>query len=202
MDVLSYLPLLAAGFAIPQFVPQIVRLRTTGDTAGLSWAWGALTSMNNAAWLTYFALSHYWTALVPSTSATTLASLLAVMLTMRLNVRPTSLLIVLCWAALLLTALAVGGRAGLGSLLAGAFVFQVTPSIWTAYRTRRPTGISRGTWTLVLAELSCWTTFGFYKSDPRLIVLGCTGVTASILMLARIRSIQSWPREELVPGTA
>jgi hypothetical protein len=62
----------------------------------------------------------------------------------------------------------------------------VTPSIWTAYRTDRPTGISRGTWLLIFGELSCWTAFGTHKADPRLIILGFTGVTASILMLARI----------------
>jgi uncharacterized protein with PQ loop repeat len=194
MALLDYLPIVAAAFSIPQFVPQVFRLRTTGDTAGVSWAWAALTSVNNAAWVTYFALSRYWTALVPSTSATMLASLLAVMLSLRLQVRPRSVLIVLCWAAFLLTALAAGGRAGLGTLLTGAFLFQVTPSIWAAYRTKRPTGISRGTWMLILAELSCWMTFGFYKSDQRLIVLGCTGVTASVLMLARVISTRNWPR--------
>jgi hypothetical protein len=40
---------------------------------------------------------------------------------------------------------------------------------------------------LIFGELSCWTVFGIHKSDPRLIILGFTGVTASVLMLARIR---------------
>src|SRR4029450_1691920 len=73
------------------------------------------------------------------------------------------------WAALLAAAVAVAGRAGLGTLLTAAFVLQVTPSIWTAYRTDRPTGISQGTWLLIFGELSCWATFGLHKSDPRLI---------------------------------
>jgi hypothetical protein len=87
---------------------------------------------------------------------------------------------------LLVAALAVAGGVGLGTLLTGAFMLQVTPSIWTAYRTERPTGISRGTWTLILGELSCWLTFGLHQSDPTLIVLGCSGVAAAILMLGRI----------------
>jgi hypothetical protein len=73
-------------------------------------------------------------------------------------------------------------------MLTGAFILQVTPSIWTAYRTQRPTGISRGTWTLILGELSCWLTFGLHQSDPRLIVLGCSGVAAAILMLGRVET--------------
>ena len=79
---------------------------------------------------------------------------------------------------------------------------QVAPSIWTAYRTERPTGLSAGTWLLILGELSCWLTFGLYKSDPRLITLGLTGVTASVLMLARIRRAGRQERASLnrLPG--
>jgi hypothetical protein len=68
-----------------------------------------------------------------------------------------------------------------------SFVLQVAPSVWTAYRTRRPTGISRGTWLLIFAELFCWGVYGVHESDPRLTVLGWTGVFASILMLIRAR---------------
>ena len=93
----------------------------------------------------------------------------------------------------------VAGRGGLGTLLTAAFVLQVTPSVWSAYRTARPTGISRGTWLLILGELSCWTAFGVHRSDPRLIVLGLTGVAASLLMLARIRRIAKAERST-APG--
>lgn len=184
--LLDFLPFAAAAFAIPQFLPQLAKLRKTDDTTGVSWPWAALTSVNNAAWLTYFTLAHYWTALVPSISATTLAAVLAVMLSRLVDVRPRSAVAVASWAALLVAALAIAGRVGLGALLTGAFILQVTPSIWTAYRTTRPTGISRGTWTLILGELCCWLTFGLHESDPRLIVLGCSGMTAAVLMLGRI----------------
>jgi hypothetical protein len=82
----------------------------------------------------------------------------------------------------------LAGRAGLGTLLTAAFILQVTPSIWAAYRTTRPTGISAGTWLLIRGELACWLIFGLHKSDPRLIALGTTGVAASLLMLTRICS--------------
>ena len=184
---LDYAPIAAAAFAIPQFLPQLRKLQRTDDTAGVSWPWAALTSLNNAAWLAYFALSAYWAALVPSSSATLLAGALATMLARRgrATARPAAL--VGAWAVLLTAALAVAGRTGLGTLLTAAFVLQVTPSIWTVYRTARPTGISQGTWLLILGELSCWAIFGLHKSDPSLIVLGFTGVAASLTMLGRIR---------------
>jgi hypothetical protein len=184
---IDYAPIAAAAFAIPQFLPQLRKLRRTDDPAGVSWPWAALTSVNNAAWFAYFALSAYWTALVPSSSATLLAGALATMLARRGRATARTAALVGAWVALLAAALAVADRTGLGTLLTAAFVLQVTPSIWTAYRTARPTGISQGTWLLILGELSCWATFGLHKSDPRLIVLGFTGVTASLLMLARIR---------------
>jgi hypothetical protein len=101
--LLDALPFLSAAFAIPQFLPQIARLRRTGDAAGVSWPWAALTAVNNTAWLTYF----------------------------------------------------------------------------------------------TLGELSCWLAFGVHESDSRLIALGCTGVTAGVLMLGRI----AWTRGEAVPSS-
>jgi hypothetical protein len=124
---------------------------------------------------------------VPSSSATLLAGALATMLARRGQARARPVVLIGAWAAFLAIALAVAGRSGLGTLLTAAFVVQVTPSVWTAYRTARPTGISRGTWLLIFGELSCWTIFGVHRSDPRLTILGLTGVAASLLMLARIR---------------
>jgi hypothetical protein len=186
-DLLDYLPIAAAAFAIPQFLPQLHKLRATDDVAGVSWSWATLTSVNNAAWFAYFALAGYWTALVPAASVTLLAGTLASMLTRRGQARAGPAVLTGSWVALLVAGFVVAGRSGLGGLLTAAFILQVTPSIWTAYRTAHLTGVAAGTWLLILGELSCWTIFGLYQSDPRLLTLGATGVTASALMLARIR---------------
>ncbi len=186
IDALNYAPIAATAFAVPQFLPQIHKLRVTHDTAGVSWAWATLTCLNNAAWIAYFALERYWTALVPSCSATVLAGTLAVLLSIKGRAQPRPAILISAWAVMLVAAYLVLGRTGLGALLTAAFAVQVAPSLWTAYHTERPTGISAGTWLLILGELSCWLTFGLYKSDPRLITLGLTGMTASALMLTRI----------------
>jgi uncharacterized protein with PQ loop repeat len=186
-NLLDYLPIAAAAFAIPQFLPQLLKLQRTDDTAGVSWSWATLTSVNNAAWFAYFAASAYWAALVPATSATLLAGTLAIMLARRGQARARPAVVIASWVALLTVVFAVAGRTGLGTLLTVAFVLQVTPSLWMAYRTARLTGVAAGTWLLILGELSCWTIFGVHQADPRLITLGVTGVTASALMLARIR---------------
>ncbi len=183
----DYVPIAATCFAVPQFLPQIRKLAATCDTSGVSWSWATLTSVNNAAWLAYFTLARYWTALIPSSSATLLAGTLAVMLTRRGHANPRPAILIGAWAAMLITAYGLAGRTGLGTLLTAAFILQVTPSVWTAHRTARPTGISTATWLLILGELTCWLIFGLHKTDPRLITLGASGVTASALMLTRIR---------------
>lgn len=185
-SLLGYAPIAAACFGIPQFLPQMLKLRATSDCAGLSWSWAALTTVNNAAWIGYFTLSHDWTALIPSCSVTLLAGVLTVMLTGKQHVPPRVPAVTGAWAAAITAAGSVTGRAGLGTLLVAAFVVQVAPSLWTAYRTARPSGISAWTWTLILGELACFLAYGLHESDPRLIALGSTGVIASTLMLARI----------------
>ena len=196
--VFALLPLVAAFLAVPQFWPQLARVRRAGTTAGVSWSWAALTSVNNAAWLAYFALSGFWTALVPAISAALLSGQLAVVLARRsggLPKRP--MMLASAWAVVLLTAAAAFGRAGLGSVLAVAFALQVTPSVWTVYRSRDTAGVSQGTWLLIFGELLCWGVFGIHEADPRLIVLGATGVLASLLVLARV----SWPQPDRAPVT-
>jgi uncharacterized protein with PQ loop repeat len=195
--VVSLLPLVATVLAAPQFLPQLARLARTGETAGVSWSWAALTSINNAAWGAYFALSGFWTAVAAAISATLLAGALAVLLARRRTGFPRRpSVLALAWAALLITAAALFGRTGLGTALTVAFLLQVTPSVWTVYRTDDTAGISKSTWLLIFAELLCWGVFGIHESDPRLIVLGATGVTASLLVLARAAR----PRAPRVPA--
>jgi uncharacterized protein with PQ loop repeat len=185
-DVLGYAPIAATVFAVPQFLPQARKLWATRDAAGVSWLWATFTAVNNGAWFAYFLLAHFLAALVASASVTLCAGTLAGLLTLRGQAQRRSLALVAAWAAALIAGYLIAQGPGLGTLLTASFVLQVAPSIWTAYRTARPTGISAGTWLLILAELACWMLYGLHEGDPRLIALGVTGVTPSTLMLARV----------------
>lgn len=187
MDAITVLPVLAAGFAVPQFVPQILKLRRTNDTAGLSTPWALLTGINNAAWFGYFAASRYWFALVPSASVALLGGCLGIMLNRRHKLARRSAAMIGTWTMVLSVAASIDRRL-LGAILTGAFLIQVVPAVTMAYRTRWPTGIARGTWRLVFAELSCWAIFGTANRDGPLVVLGATGVISALLMLNRART--------------
>lgn len=187
---MSLLPVIAALFAVPQFVPQLARLRRTADTAGVSCAWAALTSVNNGAWTAYFALSRLWTALVPSLSATLLAGILAVSLARRGELTWRTTVSVAGWSVLLAVAGGAFGRAALGAALTASFIVQAAPSVRRAYRSARVSGISAGTWLLILGELLCWAVYGTAERDPRLMVLGWAGVAISLLILARVARVR------------
>ena len=161
----------------PQFLPQLLKLPATGDAAGVSWAWAALTCLNNGAWMAYFALAPYWTALIPSSSATTLARTLAI------DAHPSR----------------TGGLPARdcdrrrAAMLAGPSL-PGGPAWGRCYRrvhfrSPRPSGPPTGppappasplgpgcSW---LGELSCWLAFGLHKSDPRLMILGAGVITAA-----------------------
>lgn len=166
VEAITMLPVLAAGFAVPQFVPQILKLRRTDDTAGLSTPWALLTGINNAAWFGYFAASHYWFALIPSTSAALLGGCLGIMLNRRRMMTRRDWVMIGAWTIVLGMAASVDRRL-LGATLTGAFLVQVVPAVTAAYHTLHPTGIAPGTWLLILAELSCWGAFGAAKRDGR-----------------------------------
>ena len=187
------LPIIAAALAVPQFVPQLVRAIRTTDLAGLSWAWAVLTSVNNGAWTVNFVLADYWWALVPSISATVLAGALAVVIGRRRGVQRTTVLLVAAWVACLVMSGLVFGRIGLATTLTVAFVVQVVPSVWAAFRSRTTTGISLGTWALILGELACWGLFGVIHADLQLTTLGVTGVVASLLVIGRV----TWARRRM-----
>ena len=72
-------------------------------------------------------------------------------------------LLALGWALVLITAMIGFGRPGLGTALAAAFALQVTPSVWTVYRSPDTVGVSAGTWVLIFGELLCWACSEYTK---------------------------------------
>jgi hypothetical protein len=114
------------------------------------------------------------------------------MLNRRHTMTRRSWVIIGTWTIVLSVAASVDRRL-LGATLTGAFLIQVIPAVTTAYRTRHPTGIAPGTWRLILAEVSCWATFGIAKRDGPLITLGTTGVISALLMLNRARTTANQP---------
>ena len=63
---------------------------------------------------------------------------------------------------------------------------MLTPSVWTAYKTIDPSGISPGTWWIGLAEAILWGYYGWFHADAGIVTFFVVGVIGSTLILGRL----------------
>ena len=183
MAAIDILPLIATAAAVPQLLPQLVRLLRSRRPDGVSPAWASLTAVGNLGWFTYFTSTELWTAMVPSAACSLLAAAIVVALAgAGVRVR-WGVAIGAAWLAVLASAFLLGGPSGLGVVLTVAFLLQVTPSLRSAWHTASPVGVSRVTWALIGIEVLCWGTVGVLDARLPLIVLGATGSAAVAAML-------------------
>ena len=85
----------------------------------------------------------------------------------------------------LAAAAVTGGSTAIAAVLAIAFAVQVTPAVWSVYRTASPTGVARVTWVLVGVESLLWGAYGLGHGDPANISFGVVGALAAVAILAR-----------------
>jgi uncharacterized protein with PQ loop repeat len=166
-------------------VPQIRKLAKTGDIAGVSANWPAMGFVTNAAWTSYLLSQRLWLA-APSTAV--MVGFYALVLWMlgrsgAALVKPAVAGAV--WAAGLAVTGLVGGWGALGIVLGWSYAAQLSPQVWTAYRTWLPSGIAPGTWTLVTVEAALWWIYGWWFSDTPIMIYATVGMTAGILILIR-----------------
>lgn len=178
----ALLSLAATAFAVPQLLPQLQRIRRVGPE-GVSAQWALLTAVGNAAWLTWFVRSGIATGAIPTGTSLVLAVGIAVAMRDRGALPPRAFGLPGLWALALLVTTAVGGTTALGTALTGAFVLQVTPSLVAAWRSPDPVGVSRLTWVLIAAEVTCWGVVGATEGRAPLIALGLSGWMAAGGML-------------------
>lgn len=177
--------ILATVMSIVALIPQVQRLRRTCDAAGVSITWVVFGIVTNAGWFVYVSTQALW-ASAPATVISSafyvwlFALLVALGTPWRFAARAGAGMV-----SLLVVITSLTGFAVMGTLLALAYAVQVGPSVWTAYRTRAPTGVSPGTWLLMFLQVFLWGLYGIAHGDVPIIIYGVTGMTASGLMLAR-----------------
>jgi uncharacterized protein with PQ loop repeat len=176
-------------------LPQIVKLARTGDATGVSSTWPALGVATNVGWFAYLSSQRLWPS-VPSTVLMMVFYSMVLRYLARTGVPlQASVLRGVVWGVMLLTALGLGGWDALGLVLGLSYAVQLAPSVWTAYRTHAPSGISPGTWWLGGIEAVLWGFYGSAYGDVPLVVFAGFGVVAASLMLARFYATRHrWDR--------
>lgn len=191
-QTLANLAIIAATSVTVVFlVPQIVKLIRTKDSAGVSATWPALGFVVNVGWFFYMIGQGLWIAtLAPFVTFISYAVILSVLWKTGRELRSSYI------RGLVLTVFLVGvgfngGWESLGVALGLSYGIQLAPSIWTAYRTADPSGISPGTWWIGLAEAILWGMFGLAHADAGIVTFSLVGTAGAALMLARYYSTRT-----------
>lgn len=167
-------------------IPQIARLLKTRRTEGVSPGWAVLGVVINSGWLIFLAAEAVWLPMLACAIAEVgFAVTFWLLRHSGADVRAG----VLAGAAAVVILAVIGAAWGwtvLGTALALANMVQFLPSIIAAWRTYAPVGLSPATWTLTLAETVGWMAYGVLIDQIPIILYGLTGITASILILARM----------------
>ncbi|MGF1667749.1 MAG: PQ-loop domain-containing transporter [Acidimicrobiia bacterium] len=187
--------IVATGVAWWSLVPQIVKLLRTGDASGVSTAWPTIGLVSNLGWTAYLLGQTLWAA-VPSTAVMTIFYGLVIWALARTGtagrLRP-GLGMGALWAVALGSTGAFAGVDAMGVVLASSYVVQFTPPVLAAWRSDRPSGVSAGTWRLIVVESALWGTYGWWNSDRPIVMYAVAGVVGGGLILARQASATRAP---------
>lgn len=166
--------------------PQVARIRRSGDVRGVSAAAVALTISSELGWSIYLGDERLWAA-IPEGVVNITASVVLFVTIARCGARwTTAASAATAWLAVLLAARWAGGPSAIAALLAVAYLVQLSPAVWTAFRCSDPYGISPTTWILRLAESLLWGSYGVLEADVPLQVFGVIGTAESTAILLRV----------------
>lgn len=197
-ETLANIAVIAATIGTVTFlVPQTVKLIHTRDTEGVSATWPALGFVVNLGWFIYMIAQQLWAAtLAPFV---TFLSYLVVLWALR---RAGRSLRVGAWRAggwgvLLALVGVIWGWEPLGVALGLSIGVQLSPSVWSAYRSPDPSGVSPMTWWIGFAEALLWGYYGLFHRDAGIVTFGVVATVAAVLMLIRYYSTR--PRDAKEP---
>jgi hypothetical protein len=177
--------LAATVVAVVATYPQLRRVIVCRDVCGVSVTSGVLGVGTEVAWFAYTVRGGLWSAvpeavLMAAANLTLVAALVRRGADARVAWRAG-----LMWVATLTVAGVVGGTQIFAATLAGAYVVQVAPAVWTAWVTPTPTGVATATWVLIGFEGLLWGVYGIAHADPATSSFATIAVVASTAMLTR-----------------
>lgn len=185
-ETLANIAVIAATIGTVTFlVPQTVKLIRTRDTEGVSATWPAMGFVVNLGWFVYMIAQELWVAtLAPFV---TFLSYLVVLWALRRAGRELTAGAwrAGAWGGMLGLVGVIGGWEPLGVALGVSIGVQLSPSVWSAYRSPDPSGVSPMTWWIGLAEALLWGYYGLFNRDAGIVTFGVVASVAALLMLAR-----------------
>jgi uncharacterized protein with PQ loop repeat len=172
-----------------QLVPQVIRLRRSGNVAGISPTWVLLGASINSGWVMYRWSQQLWLG-IPSPAIAAALYIVTLVMISRLHPRMRGAkFAVVALVGSLCGAAAAGGWLAVGIVLALSSGAQAAPSLWVAFRTHNPIGVAPQVWMIGLTQAVLWGHYGWWHGDAALMVYATTTAVASTAMLARFAHV-------------
>jgi uncharacterized protein with PQ loop repeat len=172
-------------------IPQIVKLIRTRDPSGVSPTWAAIGFVTNVAWCAYLIHEGLWPASISTFLIVAFYGVVMWALGRAGRRLGSSLWRGAVWMAVLVWVTIEHGWFVMGVILGASQFLQVAPAIWTAYRTRRPSGIAPGTWWIAGVEGILWGYYGWFHADIPIMIFSVTYFASAVLMLARYYAVMT-----------
>jgi hypothetical protein len=177
----------ATALAFAGALPQVVRLRRTGDIAGVSLTGATIGTATETAWVAYTVHGRLWSA-VPMALLMVLANAVLARAIVRAGADPVrAVATALTWSVALVTVASIDGWSMLGLLLAFAYAVQIAPCVCAAYADASPSGIAPARWGALLGESVLWGWYGVACGDVAFSMFAVVGALAALAILLRCR---------------
>jgi len=187
VSMVDALGLVSVVLAIWFALPQLVKLRRDGITAGLSVESLANSAVSLTGW-TVYGVGHGKVWVVLASAAGIPATVATIALAMRAGVRLAPRL-PLIWSALLLLTATIDHLYGshlIDIVLGCSILWFVAPAAATAWRSQDVSGLSAQTWLVLAADGAVFGLYGLAADVLADRVYAVTSIAGAALVLARI----------------
>ena len=187
LSLVNLLGLVSVVLAVWFALPQLLKLRRGGSTAGLSIESLANSTISLTGWTIYgFAHANVW--VVVASAAGIPPTLLTLAIAMRAGQR-LRMQMPLTWAALLLLTATVDhvfGSALIDFVLGCSILWFVAPAAITAWRSADVSGLAVQTWLVLAADGAIFGLYGIVADVAADRVYSVTSIAGALIVLARM----------------
>jgi uncharacterized protein with PQ loop repeat len=193
MELSSLFGSLGTIIGLVRAVPQLVRLLRARQAHGVSVDTSALSSLISIGWTIYGLLSGQPFVVIASAPSALIFALVT-LFALRYGRRVREFKIAPIWLAVLVLAGSIGGKDGLGLILAISILVANLPQVWVAFRESSLSELSLGTWLLSLSDGVTWLVYGLIQGDASILTSASFQVLTSGTIVA-LKLLRTWKQE-------
>ncbi|MCC6500483.1 MAG: hypothetical protein IT313_09485 [Anaerolineales bacterium] len=169
MDIISILGTLGTILGLIRAMPQLIRLLRAKEAFGVSVDTAGTSAICSFGWVVYGVLTNQFYFSLASGLTGFIFALIA-LFALRFGRQIKEFKVAPIWFAVLLLAMTIVGKNGLGVVLSISVLIANLPQLRLAYKESNLTDLSLGTWTISTVEGLIWLTYSVLLQDSAIIV--------------------------------